>query len=819
MNGRELNSDLEAGETTALIAKPMRSDYHEKTAQKDNHTCDGNGDDDDDDELADLILHMFMANFQYSDDLSRYPKTNPKLPPVVRFKRHRNFYIFEINQFRHWWKTSRLLVRLSGGYEYCLNNLAWFAMGAFNVKKHKQAKRALKSMKAIGRGGVSREFLQNVHPFTRSVRLLLAIARGWEARVDNRFFEVLVAEAFAFMGNRCSRWIGRKGIDGITKSVLFPISAKFIAPYLDQNSRPVIVTMGFIRAILPFALSFQGSRFGRQLTFNTFKYANYRWHPVQSVMKFDKNAGVYQDMELDPELLGIAHRVAVAIDHGDNPVQSRENLLELGFHIFACGSGGHASYRQFVGEKVITLYITPYGPSILDEMPRYIILERRKAVSKTVNSSIINASAKPQAAICGFTYSGAYFQSQEWAALTNRYQLTLDAYERSCKILGTNTAMRHNNPLAGPPRDLQTLKEFIRYGNLPKKQRKDKKRWKNINREVERVARTVAKYQKQGTAPKQVIVYLEGLDCSAKSSTGGLVCSALEKCGYDVRTAQHNRPPNEEQKKKPWMDRGRFEFPEDVYGPDEEKPEYTALVWDRGPAGDFVYGSFASLNKTEKKMKYEEFRQYDAMCRVEDVLFIKLLFVADRDSIAGTLGKRLAHKKIARDLRIWLDANSIPHSREGLEEIEAHIDPTDFVAFNKYKSNLSIFTEFARNTNTLRNRTNMGSPDKYDDHWNVICTTKRYPARLKLLKKFEQQLRRYAVTPTDRVTLVGKFYAYFDPRTVARRLSSIVPENYVEEKHEAKKVSTRAIFQTFLLVLLLYFYAYITWKFDMTDYL
>lgn len=37
-------------------------------------------------------------------------------------------------------------------------------MGAFNVKKHKQAKQALKSMKAIGRGGPSRDFLQNVHP-------------------------------------------------------------------------------------------------------------------------------------------------------------------------------------------------------------------------------------------------------------------------------------------------------------------------------------------------------------------------------------------------------------------------------------------------------------------------------------------------------------------------------------------------------------------------------------------------------------------------------------------------------------------------------
>jgi hypothetical protein len=539
-------------------------------------------------------------------------------------------------------------------------------------------------------------------------------------------------------------------------------------------------------------------------------------------MTFDKNAGVYQEMDLDPELLSIAHNVAVALGHGDDPVVTRSNLAALGLNVVGAGSGGYAVYRLFIGNprnKMILVHITPYGPSILDEMPRYVILERRKVSPQILDPPMLINTSRPEAAICGFTYSGAYFQSQEWAALKSRYQLTIEAYDRSCKLLGTNTAVRRGNPLMSPPRDLQTLKDFIRYGNLFKKQRKDKKRWKSINHEVDRVAKIVAKYQRAGTAPKQVIVYLEGLDCSAKSSTGGLVCSALERCGYDVRTAQHNRPPNEEQKQKPWMDRGRFEFPEDVYKEGEDKPEYRALVWDRGPAGDFVYGSFANLPTEEKKRKYQEFRQYDAICRVEDVLFLKLLFVADKDSIASTLGKRLAHKKIARDLRTWLDANSIPHSREGLEEIEAHIDPTDFVAFNKYSVNLSIFTEFARNTNTLRNRDNRGVLDKYDDHWNVICTTKRYPARLKLLKKFEQQLIRYAVTPTDRITFWAKFYAWFDPRMVTGRASSIIPENYVEQKHESTRVPTRAIFQTFLLVLLLYFYGYITWNFDLTEYL
>jgi hypothetical protein len=67
-------------------------------------------------------------------------------------------------------------------------------MAVFNVSKHRQSKQALKSMKAIGRGGVSKDFLNNVKPFTRSIRIVLAVARGWEARVDNRLFEVLIAE-------------------------------------------------------------------------------------------------------------------------------------------------------------------------------------------------------------------------------------------------------------------------------------------------------------------------------------------------------------------------------------------------------------------------------------------------------------------------------------------------------------------------------------------------------------------------------------------------------------------------------------------------
>ena len=73
-------------------------------------------------------------------------------------------------------------------------------------------------------------------------------------------------------------------------------------------------------------------------------------------------------------------------------------------------------------------------------------------------------------------------------------------------------------------------------------------------------------------------------------------------------------------------------------------------------------------------------------CRDNDILFLKLLFVTNRDSIAKTLGKRLAQKKMAKDLTTWLKACSSRGGEEdinfeGLEEIAAHIDPTDFIAF------------------------------------------------------------------------------------------------------------------------------------------
>jgi hypothetical protein len=67
-------------------------------------------------------------------------------------------------------------------------------MTLWDVTKRSQLKRAAKQEKLIGQGGVAAGFLNDVQPFTRVLRIVLALCRAWEARVDNRFYEVGIAE-------------------------------------------------------------------------------------------------------------------------------------------------------------------------------------------------------------------------------------------------------------------------------------------------------------------------------------------------------------------------------------------------------------------------------------------------------------------------------------------------------------------------------------------------------------------------------------------------------------------------------------------------
>ena len=204
----------------------------------------------------------------------------------------------------------------------------------------------------------------------------------------------------------------------------------------------------------------------------------------------------------------------------------------------------------------------------------------------------------------GYAYQGAFFSPHHFAELKQMYDKQLLAYEAACKklpIVSKNT--RHG----GPPRDLPTLKSFLEAGKRSKKRKQNTREFNELQKVVRSVAREILalmkKEKKMGEgghrlAPKGVILYFEGLDCSGKSSTGGLVQAALEQSGYDVGMRQYNRPPTAEQRMRPWMD--RFDVPGsssilDLSQTQDEDGEHIGLVWDRGPAGDFVCKSVAYM--------------------------------------------------------------------------------------------------------------------------------------------------------------------------------------------------------------------------------
>lgn len=695
-----------------------------------------------------LILDLFSRK-QSKLKAQLYPKTLPIKAPVRRGKRHRAPNFRRLNNFRHWWKTARLLVRLAGAICFAFVFYDWTkTLSKLALNKPKGMKAAVKTMKVIGRGGLNRPFLKGVQPFTRTMRMYMAINRGFEASVDDRFWEVLISEAFAFMGNRSLRWWARHVVDWTCKLSIFPLAMIVIGDkYNGVMWESIIVAVGLVRLVLPFMSSFVGSRIGRQTTFTAINRMNFRWKTVQEVQDFVVHAGAYRSTDDDKVCLKYARDVAAVIGHGSNPSSVRKSLSDIGFEIIGTGYGGHSVYRLKKFEEhgsILVLHLTPHGPSVCDEMPRFIVLERKRVEDITSYHSkgfCTSARMTVDAVVTGFSYSGAFFTFQEWAALQFRHDREKNNYDTGCQLMGYKSDSAFAVSHFTPPTDLVSLKGFIRTGRSPKKKKKDNWGMKCVAKQLDHLSQKLIAMERKGVAPRGVIVYFEGLDCAGKSSTGGLIMKALEKAGYAISQVQYNKPPTEEERSKPWM--LRFKQPATSI---EGKPHKSALVWDRGPAGDFVYGGLNALSPALKQKRYIDFHSFEEDCLSNGILFCKLLFVTSRDAISKTLGKRLAHKEIVRDLQTWLDANSVYHEREGLNEIENHIDPSDFVALNKYDKNLKIFHDFVLHTDhvgRLHSDTHKAQKCEYLP-WLVINTSVRHLARMQIMKSFEKQLNQYA---------------------------------------------------------------------------
>ena len=493
--------------------------------------------------------------------------------------------------------------------------------------------------------------------------------------------------------------LSRLFVDATVAYTMMPLAYSIfrwdiLEPDPEQFWHPVafFIFFGCLRAVAPFAASFQGSRFGRVLTRNFFKAAKHRWLPIQPVQNLNLNSDdccERDEVSQTADLAKLAKLVAKAFgrakDIGLDGMDGQREVLEAeGFRQVGAGSGGYAVYEchrkvwsHDTDEEgtlmTILLHVTPYGPSILDVMPRYVVLEFEDSVDRRAKWSEYIAQKKWEGppVLEGFCYSGAFFSPHHFAELRVTYDKQLLAYDSACRSMCKPRTGRKPNP----PSDLRSLKEFLAGGKIGRQRRKNMREMNELQRGVHKVADELKRMMAGGTekceAPKGVILYFEGLDCAGKSSTGGLVEQALREAGFEVDMRQYNRPPTPEQKLKPWMD--RFEVPEtstvglavpqgDDYDEDMKdmlqkciEHGHKALVWDRGPAGDFVYNPEYRAMPIEKRQKrYKEFMEFDRECFEKRILFLKLLFVTNRDSIASTLGKRLAQKHMAQDLRTWV---------------------------------------------------------------------------------------------------------------------------------------------------------------------
>lgn len=538
--------------------------------------------------------------------------------------------------------------------------------------------------------------------------------------------------------------------------------------------------MGVARAVAPYALSFQGSRLGRVLTRQYFLNAHHKWLPVQRVENFDAEA--HKNKDETPEnapLFDLGRKVAKALAKTQNATlddgklkQQNQSLSQQGFHLVGLGSGGYAVYESFITKHATTdssssstgdtlqpvlLHVTPYGPSMLDVLPHYLVLEmehsqdRRSALSETIAA---RRWAGP-GVVEGFAYRGGFFTPPNFAEMKEAYNDVLTDYDRACCSVPENLS---TGPRDTPPLDKASLEKFLTTGAKKRQQREKKSEDEALQQQVASITKKLQSMMREKNgclAPQGVILYFEGLSCSRKSSTGGLILKALRDAGYQVKNRHYNTPPTEEEKSLPWMN--RFDVPNTTPLPYDDGGEsgesgvvnkkdgkgecpngyqHSVMVWNRGPVGDFVFGELGDAPESKKGDCYQEFDEFDHGCFKKSILFIKLLFVTNQDSISSLIGRRLGEQSAVQELHKWLTASyGADKANEVLSSFDMRDmfnDPTDFVAFNTYQTTLSKFADFALKT------------DNECNPWLVVDTADHFLAGTQLLSVFDAQIDAYA---------------------------------------------------------------------------
>jgi hypothetical protein len=148
-------------------------------------------------------------------------------------------------------------------------------------------------------------------------------------------------------------------------------------------------------------------------------------------------------------------------------------------------------HHESRGSDAVLLHVAPYGPSIIDVMPFYLVLEsesscdsRRRKWSNSL-SAAIGVGAPPSAVgvgggelmrgpdvLEGYCYQGAFFSPHHFAEMKEMYDKQLLAYEAGCRKL-PRAARLHREVCV--PRDLPALKKLLDAGKRDRKRNKNKR--------------------------------------------------------------------------------------------------------------------------------------------------------------------------------------------------------------------------------------------------------------------------------------------------------------------------------------------------------
>lgn len=267
------------------------------------------------------------------------------------------------------------------------------------------------------------------------------------------------------------------------------------------------------------------------------------------------------------------------------------------------------------------------------------------------------------------------------------------------------------------PTDLAGLKALAALGQSTKKQKKEAARAAEVAQAQAQLTHRLEALAAKGAAPRGIIVYVEGPDGAGKSSTGAIVMKALEEAGYGPR-GEVFKAPTEAERKQHWLKRFERGIPK----------QGEVVFWDRGPAGDAVYGK-PSVGK--RAVMAKELKSFERDLAEEGILLFKLELFASPEKQAETFGKRLARQAMAGHIRDTLAARGEldAKKRAGLEAIAGKIDGDDFRALEKYEEVQAGFLGFVEATEP--------------NSWHVVDATKRHAARLEIIDRFGDALEQF----------------------------------------------------------------------------